>query len=188
MPRFPIPVPEIQDAERGVAVWQTESGAFESGTVDDYVDARREQLARSPHDDAARLELGRAYLWSGDAERSIEALDPLHRARPFDREVQSLILDALAMLRRSPADHPWVEKPVLVPLDDDLLDRLYSLLAAGRRPATVLDLCLSAADDGHPTFDADELLGALCADDRFLVHPSNLAPECGVVLAKLHRM
>ena len=129
-------------------------------------------------------ELGRAYLWSGDADRALETLAPLHRDRPFDREVQSLILDALALLGRSPADYPWTEAPVLVTLDEDLLDRLHERLAEECRPATALDLCLAASDGGHPAFDADELVRALQADPRFLVHPSNLAPECAVVLAK----
>ena len=188
MPRVPVPVSEIQDAARGVAVWQNENGTFESGSVHDYVDARRERVARCPHDPAAQLELGRAHLWSGDPEQAVETLTPLHRARPFDREVQSLILDALAMIDRTPADYPWVEPPILASLDDDLLDRLHALLSRDRRPATVLDLCLAASEGGHPTFDAEDLLGALRADDRFLVHPSDLAPECAVVMAKLHRM
>jgi hypothetical protein len=184
MPQFPVPVPEIHDAERGVAVWQNEAGVFESGSVDDFVEARRERLDHAPHDPAAQLELGRAYLWSGDAESALDTLAPLHGARPFDREVQSLLLDALTLLDRAPGDYPWVEPPILVPLDDDLMDRLHDLLSRGRRPATVLDLCLTASEGGHPTFDAGELLGALRADDRFLVHPSNLAPECAVVLGK----
>lgn len=184
---FPVPAPspqEIAARDRGVAVWQTEHGAFESGSLDDFVRARRRRVCRSPDDPDALLELGRAFLWSGDAERALDSLAPLHRDRPFDREVQSLILDALGLLGRPPASFPWVEAPVLVPLDGDLLDRLHRRLAEECRPATALDLCLAAADDGHPAFDAGELVRALQADRRFLVHPSALAPECSVVLAR----
>jgi len=186
----PIPIPDLEaleTPERGFAVWQTEHGGFASGDLDDFVRSRRRWAERRPRDPHARRELGRAYLWTGDAERAIETLAPLHRDRPADREVQSLILDALEILGRSPDAYPWVERPSLVVLDDALVDRLHALLAGDRRPATVLDLCLAAADGGHPAFDAGELVRALQADGRFLVHPSNLAPECSVVLARLPR-
>jgi len=181
---FSLPDPPIHDADRGFAVWQTEHGGFSSGTLDDFVRSHQRRVRHSPRDPDAVRELGRAYLWSGDADQALETLAPLHRSRPFDRDVQSLILDALTVLGRSPEEFPWTEPPVLVPLDGALIDRLYERLAEECRPATALDLCLAAADGGHPAFDADELVQALQADSRFLVHPSNLAPECAVVLAR----
>jgi len=181
---FPVPDPPIHDADRGFAIWQTEHGSFASGTLDDFVQARRQSAHRRPGDPDAVRELGRAYLWSGEPDRAIETLAPLHRDRPGDREVQALILDALALLGREPSAFPWTRQPTLVPLDDDLLDRFHECLAAECRPATALDLCIAAADDGHPVFDAGDLVRALQDDPRFLVHPSNLAPECTVVLAK----
>jgi len=196
MTRLPLPVSETAipefplsntlSADRGFAAWQNERGELETGTLDDFVRARRDQVERSPADAGARTELGRAYLWSGDGEHALETLAPLHHARPSDRELQSMILDALALLGRSSSDFAWSEEPILVPLDRDLMDGVYDLLASDRRPATVLDLCLAVAEEGHPTFDADDLLIALRRDGRFLVHTSSLAPECAVVLAKLH--
>lgn len=196
MTRLPLPVSatavskfplcDVPVPDRGFAAWQNERGELETGSVDDFVRACRDQADRRPSDARARTELGRAYLWSGDGERALETLEPLHRARPSDRELQSMILDALALLDRSSTDFAWSEEPALVHLDRGLMDDLYHLLARDRRPATVLDLCLAVTEGGHPTFDADDLLTALRSDGRFLVHTSDLAPECAVVLAKLH--
>ena len=183
-PSPPAPPRRICGAEPGVAVWQTETGELEGGSLDDFVRSRRRRALRSPRDREALRDLGRAYLWSGDPDRALDVLAPLHRARPSDREVQSLILDALSLLGHAPDAYPWVEPPTLVPLDAALLDRLHERLADECRPATALDLCLAAADDGHPAFEVVELVRALQDDRRFLVHPSNLAPECAVVLAR----
>lgn len=187
MPRTPASdrLHTLADPERGVAVWPSEDGGFEAGSLDDYVRSRREHHRRNPNDPEAGRALARAYLWSCDAERALDTLAPLHRRRPGDQEVQSLILDALALLGRSADDYPWIERPTVVHLDRTLLDRLYERLSHSRRPATVLDLFLAAAEEGHPSFDAADLLRSLARDRRFLVHRSDLAPECAVVMARM---
>jgi len=133
---------------------------------------------------AAVRELGRAHLWSGDPERALETLAPLHRARPWDREVQYLMLDALFLLGRAESEYPWTAEPPVVRVGPPLLDRCHRLLAREGRPATVFDLVLAAAAEGYPAFHAQELLEALEADPRFQVRRSGLAPEGAVVVAR----
>ena len=137
-----------------------------------------------PRDATARRELGRAHLLSGEPARALETLAPLHRARPWDREVQSLMLDALFLLGKTEADYPWTAEPAVVRVGAALLDRLHRLLRHEGRPATVLDLILAATTQGHPAFQARELRTALEEDPRFTVHRSGLAPECAVVVAR----
>ncbi len=130
---------------------------------------------------AALRELGRAYLWSGEPQAALEILAPLHRERPADREVQSLILESLFALGKREEDYPWVVPPAVVRVGEALLERLAGLLAAQVSGCTLLDLCLAAAERGHPDFSADELLDALEADERFAVRRSGFAPECALV-------
>ncbi len=130
---------------------------------------------------AALRELGRAYLWSGEPQAALEILAPLHRERPADREVQSLILESLFALGKTEDDYPWVLAPKVVRVDTPLLDRLAGLLAAQLSGCTLLDLCLAAAERGHPGFSAEELLDALEADERFAIRRSGFAPECALV-------
>ena len=134
-----------------------------------------------PDELAARRELGRACLWSGEPARAIEALAPVHRARPWDREVQHLMLDALFALGRSADDYPWMLEPEIVPLGAPLLGEVAILLRAEAGPVTVLDLMLAVTERGYPTFTARELAAALDADGRFRLYRAGLAPECAVV-------
>lgn len=140
--------------------------------------------SRDPEDPATRRELGRAHLLSGEPEQALETLAPLHRARPWDREVQSLMLDSLFLLGKSETDYPWTAEPVVLRVTPELLDRFHRLLCHEGRPATVLDLILAATGEGHPAFQARELRDALEGDPRFTVHRSGLAPECAVVIAR----
>ncbi len=135
---------------------------------------------------AALRELGRAYLWSGEPEAALEILAPLHRERPADREVQSLILESLFALGKGEADYPWVVPPEVVRVGPELLERLAGLLAAQLSGCTLLDLCLAAAERGHPDFSAADLLDAIEADERFAVRRSGFAPECALVWLRRH--
>jgi hypothetical protein len=143
--------------------------------------------AARPDDPAAVRERGRAHLWSGEPRCALETLAPLHRSRPWDREVQYLMLDALFLMGKSEADYPWTAPPPVVRVDPPLLDRCHRLLAGERRPATVFDLVLAAATEGYPAFQAQELLAALEADPRFAVRRSGLAPEGAVVVSRADR-
>lgn len=137
-----------------------------------------------PDDPASRRELGRAHLLSGEPHRALDTLAPLHRSRPWDREVQFLMLDALFLLGKTETEFPWTAEPVVVRVDPELLHRFHDLLRREGRPATVLDLILAATAEGYPAFQARELLKALEADPRFAVHRAGLAPECAVVTAR----
>jgi hypothetical protein len=130
---------------------------------------------------AAARELGRALLWGGEAARALEALAPVHRARPWDREVQHLMLDALSALGRAAGDFAWTLEPEIVPLGPPILDELAVVLTANGGPATVLDLMLAVAERGYAAFTPRQLAAALEADRRFRVHRPGLAPECAVV-------
>jgi hypothetical protein len=169
--------PEIEDFARWLAAAGDVLGAGEQLL-------RRREAPAPETDPAAVRELGRAHLWSGDPRRALETLAPLHRARPWDREVQYLMLDALFLLGRSETDYPWTAEPPVVRVGPPLLELLHRLLAREGRPATVLDLVLAAAAEGYPAFQAQELLEALEADSRFTVRRSGLAPEGAVVVAR----
>ncbi len=138
----------------------------------------------SPDNPTARRELGRGHLLSGEPRRALDTLAPLHRARPWDREVQFLMLDALFLLGKTEADYPWTAAPIVIRVGPELLHRFHDLLRREGRPATILDLVLAATAEGYPAFQARELRDALETDPRFTVHRSGLAPECAVVIAR----
>lgn len=130
---------------------------------------------------ASRRELGRAHLWNGEPNRALEVLAPLHRSRPWDREVHSLMLDALFLLGLDENDFPWTVEPVVVRLGPGLMDRLHELLRADGGQVSLLDLLVAVAEEGHPAFRSEELLDRLEEDERFAVRRVGLAPECAVV-------
>lgn len=178
--------PEIEDFARWLAGATEVLGAEQASgrRAGPEGPSSRDSAATAGADPAAVRELGRAHLWSGDPERALETLAPLHRTRPWDREVQYLMLDALLLLGRTEADYPWTDEPPVVRVGPPLLDRCHRLLARERRPATVFDLVLAAAAEGYPAFHVQELLEALEADLRFTVRRSGLAPEGAVVVAR----
>lgn len=137
--------------------------------------------ARPVDDPCARREAGRAHLWSGEPTTALEVLAPVHRARPWDREVQHLMLDALFALGRTESDYPWTLEPTVVRMGPELLDRIAELLRREGGPVTVLDLVLAVTERGYPAFAAGALVEALEAERRFEVHRAGLAPECAVV-------
>ncbi|MFP3939330.1 MAG: tetratricopeptide repeat protein [Thermoanaerobaculia bacterium] len=130
---------------------------------------------------ASRRELGRAHLWNGEPNRALEILAPLHRSRPRDREVHSLMLDALFLLGLDEGDFPWTVEPAVVRIGPALLDRLHELLRADGGQVSLLDLLVAVAEEGHPAFRSEELLDRLEQDERFAVRRVGLAPECSVV-------
>lgn len=138
---------------------------------------------RHPHPDehAAWREIGRAHLWCGDPGSALETLAPLHRVRPWDREIQHLMLDALFALGKSESDYPWTLEPVVVRLGAPVLGRLHEALLGNQGPVALLDLLLVVTEEGYPAFTARELLAALEDDRRFAVHRCGLGPESAVV-------
>jgi len=134
-----------------------------------------------PDEHAAWREIGRAHLWSAEPDRALEVLAPLHRVRPWDREIQHLMLEALFALGRTEADFAWTLEPVVLRLEPATLGRFHEALSRNQGPATLLDLLLAALEEGYPRFTARELLEALAADRRFTVRRSGLAPEAAVV-------
>lgn len=180
---MPQTLPHSQDhpADDEFAQWLAAAGDALAATHD--LRRRLGRTAPRPDDPATVRELGRAHLWSGEPQAALDTLAPLHRARPWDREVQILMLDALFLLGKSEADYPWTAEPAVVRIGPELLDGCHRLLCREGRPATVFDLVLAAATEGYPAFQAAELLEALEADPRFRVRRSGLAAEAAVVVS-----
>ncbi len=173
----------VNDPERRVPMIRiTTPDAAPQGTTTGWRTVPRNRRDLPPSEAfVTQRELGRALLWGGEPAPALEALAAAHRERPWDREVQHLLLDALFSLGRDAGDYPWTLEPVVVVLAPALLDDLDVLLRANGGPATALDLMLAVTERGYPTFGARELVTALERDPRFRVHRAGLAPECAVV-------
>lgn len=130
-----------------------------------YYDAK----ARTrPFDLHVRLRQGEALLRADRPEEALEVLRECHRRAPELRPCRGLLIDVLRRLDRPLDDVDWEHEPLLLDLDDDLIDRFLGFLKARRRAWAVDDLhrWLEQRAD-RLLFTPDELLRALLDDQRF---------------------
>lgn len=130
----------------------------------------REQIAKNhPKDSHAQWRLGEAYLLNNEFEKGLEFLTKLYYKEPDNGDVQYSILDALLGLNKTEDDFKWIEKPIVVRLDEDILDVCYNLLKRKRKPMEVGFLHVELYDYGYLAFNEDDLVEGLIKDARFSV-------------------
>ncbi len=152
---------------------------FESWEADNYYYQKedwpglvrhRERVAyRNPHDYYDQWRLGEAYVLNGEYQKAIDHLAKLHHRYPDAPDVTHSLLDALFALGKDEDDFDWIEKPVVLRLNEKILDRCYQYLRPKRKPREIYEIRWGCFSGNYLAFTEEELLKALRADPRFKV-------------------
>ena len=164
----------IDPEDDAVTEYELEGAVIDQELIDDedwkgLIAVRKRYASQRPGEPHALWAVADAYLLSGEPEPALAILAPLHRRCPDHPDIQWSILDALFALGRCEEDFDWLERPAVLRLGPEVLDRCYEYLRPKRRPRTVSDVSCRLMSRGYLTFDEDELARALREDDRFIV-------------------
>jgi tetratricopeptide (TPR) repeat protein len=129
----------------------------------------QKEVRHNPDDYYAQVGLGEAYLLNGEYQKAIDYLAEVHREIPESEDPQHFILKALFALGKDENDFDWVEKPVVLRLNEEVLERCYQYLRPKRKPRDVYEIYTGLERKAYLTFDREALYEALKEDERFKV-------------------
>ncbi len=163
--------PEFDDFE----AWQIPARLLENEDYPGYVDYCERAVAHNSDDLHAQDRLGVAYIYNKQYEKAIDVMGAIHRKRPDLEGFKYSILDALFALGKTEDDFDWAQPPIILRIDQDLLDDIHEYLRPKLKPRTVEELRLGLMSEGYMAFSAEEFLQALEKDSRFIIQPHQIA-------------
>jgi len=170
-PYVPASPDEVYDYED----WEIEYELIEHEDWNGLILYRQSVLRRHPDSLQAKSGLGDAYVRAGEYQKALDYLVPLHREHPDIIDIQWNILEALFGLGKNENDFNWVEKPVILRINETLLDQCYGYLRLKRKSRSLMDIYNELIlGGGYQDFQEEELLLALEADNRFKVEGEGL--------------
>ena len=119
--------------------------------------------------DAWKWQIGQMYIYTGEPQKAIDYLFPIHCRRPLQQEIQLVIAEALYMMGKKSEQFHWIYPPQTQKVaEEQLLHCLEWLTATGRAvPLYFLHNCIT--DKRGPDYNSFDLVMALKQDDRFSV-------------------
>jgi hypothetical protein len=170
-PYVPASPDEVYDYED----WEIEYELIEHEDWNGLILYRLSVLRRHPDSLEAKSELGDAYVRASKYQKALDYLEPLHREHPDIIDIQWNILEAIFGLGKNENDFDWVEKPVILRINETLLDQCYEYLHPKRKPRSLMDICNELIlGGGYLDFKEEELLLSLKTDKRFKVEGEGL--------------
>jgi tetratricopeptide (TPR) repeat protein len=170
-PSLPASEDETDDCED----WEIDYALIEHEDWQGLIRYRLDVLRRHPHDHYAQWGVGDAYVRAGQYHKALEYFAPLHRQDPDLPDIQWSIVDALFGLGKDEHDFDWMEKPIILRVNEELLHQCYEYLRPKRKPRSIMDICNALLiGSGYQAFTEEALLAALKADTRFKVEGDGL--------------
>ncbi len=175
---------EVDDLE--FEEWEIEAEYFDKEDWDGLVKYRYKEIQKYPKDIDIKWGLGEAYVLNKEYEKAIELLIPLHKLQPENPNIQHTLLDALFAIGKDENSIPWICKPKIIRLGEEVSILCYNYLKKRRTPKTVSNIYLELIVEGYLVFNEDELMDFLRTDNRFILNEIN-DPfyECKVVARKI---
>lgn len=99
---------------------------------------RKEKAKNNPKDLYCQWRYGEALVFNKEYSNAIDFLTPIYNNDPDYDDVVSSILDALFGLGKTENDFDWVEKPVVLKLDDKTKNSCTNFLKNKRKPVPFL--------------------------------------------------
>lgn len=149
--------------------WEDDYYYFNKGDWNGLVKYREQRVKNYPEDLDAQWQLGEAYVFNNEFEKALKLLEKLYYKDPYDINVKHSILDALFGLDKTENDFNWIEKPMVLRLNLEVIDICYNLLKSKRKPKDIYELYIDLMMDGYLTFQENDLLEAILNDGRFIV-------------------
>ncbi len=160
---------EYDDEYDDMEEWEADAEFFDQEDWEGLVEYRRQKAEKYPDDSDYQWSLGEAYVLNKEYEKAINILDRLHKEYPDNLNVQYSLLDALFAIGKDETAINWIIKPIILRLDNNILDYCYNFLKKKRKPRTIHELYLELWCEGYPAFDDNQLMDFLLSDKRFTI-------------------
>ncbi|NQZ57001.1 MAG: hypothetical protein HRT88_05970 [Lentisphaeraceae bacterium] len=138
-----------------------------------------QKIKDCPDDLSAVIHLTEAYISNGECVKAIEFIVPYLKESPECEAYQWIVLSSLYKLGKTEKDYDWIIKPVVIQLDEKLMDKFYKQLRLKRKARSIYELHTDLVFDGHLLFSHIELLALFKKDNRF-----HIDSDCGITVRK----
>jgi len=98
------------------------------------VKLRKQKAEKNPHDLHRQWRYGEALVLNQEFNLALEFLTPIYKREPEHMDVIHSILDALYGLGKTEKDFNWIEKPIVLKLNDETKDLCKDFLKNKRKP------------------------------------------------------
>ena len=104
------------------------------------VKLRKQKAEKYLHDLNSQWRYGEALVLNQEFKQALEFLTPIYKREPDYTDVIHSILDALFGLGKTEKDFDWIEKPVVLKLNEETKKLCYEFLKNKRIPIPFLSL------------------------------------------------
>lgn len=120
--------------------WEGDYHLIEEEDWAGLVKLRKQRAEKHLHDLHTQWSYGEALVFNQEFKQAIEFLTPLHNKDPYYPDVIHSILDALYGLGKTENDFDWIEKPLILKLNDKTKNLCKDFLKKKRKPIPFLSL------------------------------------------------
>ena len=150
--------------------WEVDSEYIEKEDWEGLIKYREQKCRQTPEDPYAEWRLGEAYYLNDEYERALQYFTGLYKKYPDFDDVRISILETLYVLGKNENDFDWLEKPIVLSLTSEIMDKCYDFLKAEKIPWSIYDIFDEVSTCGdYLKFDMEALLEALKKDQRFVI-------------------
>lgn len=147
--------------------WEYDTKLYYVENWEELLKYRTECYKNNPDGPYTMSRLGEAYVLNKKYKKGIEFLKKVHKKYPDFVDVQYSILDCLFGLGKSENDFEWKEKPKILRMTGQVIDKCYKYLKNKRKPRNIYDLYNELFLGNYNTFDEKELFNEIKKDERF---------------------
>jgi hypothetical protein len=133
------------------------------------VKLRKHKAEKYPNDLQSQWRYGEALVYNQEFEQALSFMTPIYKKEPGYSDVVHSILDALLGLGKTENDFEWIEKPIVLKLDEQTKIFCANFLKNKRKPTRFYDLIEHFIFQSYYlTFKEEELCAFLKKDKRFV--------------------
>jgi hypothetical protein len=133
------------------------------------VKLRKHKAEKYPNDLQSQWRYGEALVYNQEFEQALSFMTPIYKKEPGYSDVVHSILDALLGLGKTENDFEWIEKPIVLKLDEQTKIFCANFLKNKKKPTRFYDLIEHFIFQSYYlTFKEEELCAFLKKDKRFV--------------------
>ena len=120
--------------------WEGDYHLIEEEDWVGLVKLRKQRAEKHLHDLHSQWSYGEALIFNQEFKQALEFLTQIYKREPNYPDVIHSILDALFGLGKTENEFDWVEKPVVLKLNDETKNLCKDFLKKKRKPASFLSI------------------------------------------------